>query len=106
MLSGRISNATIHGVVTDDANRDYTVVTGANKQVSRFSAGVPSNPSLEVETDCDTVTRVVDADKPDQAFSSAYDDGDIEVSGVGLVNTIIVEVLKVGYTIGQALGLL
>lgn len=74
LLSGMLTDATFHGVVDDDANRDYTITTGSNRRIS--------------------------------AFASAYDTGAVEVSGVGPVNAIVVEVLKLGLDIGQRLGAL
>jgi len=104
-LSGTVADATIHGVVSDAEPRDYTITTGANRRVSTFRTGSPGDAAVEVETDCATVRQIADAENETDAFGAAYDNGAVQVRGVGPINTVLVEVLELGVRIGDLLGL-
>ncbi|MFD1633184.1 hypothetical protein ACOZ4L_08315 [Haloplanus ruber] len=104
-FSGTVSDATIHGVVTDAETRDYTVTTGADREVSAFRTGAPADAAVEVETDCATIRQIADAESRTDAFGTAYGNGDIRVRGVGPINTVLVEVLELGVRIGSLFGL-
>lgn len=105
VLSGPITDATIHGIVNNDPVRDYIIETGPDKRISEVKQGVPANPAIEVETDCQTFHKVLDTDDPAATFGTEYDNGNIRVRGVGSINTVLVEVLKIGLKISRTLGL-
>ncbi|AXG05607.1 hypothetical protein DU500_03675 [Haloplanus rubicundus] len=104
-LAGTVTETTIHGIVTDAGQRDYTIITDSDRSVSAFRAGSPDNATVEVETDCATVRTIADAENKRDAVGTAYDDGDIAIRGVGPIDTILVEVLKLGVRIGDLFGL-
>lgn len=105
VLSGTVSDTTIHGIVTDAETRDYTITTGADREVSAFRTGAPADAAVEVETDCATIRTIADAENRSKAFGTAYDEGAIRIRGVGPINTVLVEVLELGVRIGGLFGL-
>lgn len=104
-VRGVVTDETVHAMVTGDANRDYTVVTGADRRVTSMSQGVPDSPSIEIETDCETLTTVVDADDEAAAFGDEYDNGEITIRGATPFDMLVVEAIKLAVEIGQWLGL-
>jgi hypothetical protein len=104
-LAGTVSDTTIHGIVTDSDQRDYTITTDSDRSVSAFRTGSPDNATVEVETDCATVQKIADVDDRTIAFGTAYDDGEIDIRGVGPIRTVLVEVLEFGLRVGDLFGL-
>lgn len=104
-LAGTVTDTTIHGIVTDAEARDYTITTGSDRRVAGFHTGSPDDAAVELETDCATVRTVADADNTTDAFGTAYADGEIQVRGVGPIDTVLVEVLELGVRIGDLFGL-
>lgn len=104
-LNGIVADATIHGIVNDDGSRNYTITTDSDRRVSDIGIGTPDRSSVAVETDCDTFRTIADAEDRNDAFGTAYDDGEIDIRGVGLVNSIVVGAVEIGYRIGRLLGL-
>jgi len=66
-------------------------------------------PRLQAREDVNTedaLNTILESDEPYEAFVDAYDDGDADVEGVGLSNSVRVELTKAGVWIGNAIGLL
>jgi hypothetical protein len=101
--AGTVTDETIHLVVTDDS--DYTVVTGPDRRITAFRQGAPDSPTLEVETDCETVRRVVDAPNTTDAFADEYRSGEIAVRGRTLPKQIGLGLIRTIDGIGRRLGL-
>lgn len=104
-VRGVVTDATIHGIVNGDDDRNYTISTGADRRISDVHPGVPDDASVEVETDCNTVTTVVDAENTTDAFVRKYNAGDISVRGTNPLSTVVVEAVKAVVKIGQWIGL-
>jgi hypothetical protein len=104
LAEGMLTAETIHLSVSGDEGGDYTAVTDSEMRVTAFRQGVPGNATLVIETDCETVTTVLDASEPGAAFSTAYDNDEITVRGATFPKTVLVEVSKLLYGIGRALG--
>ncbi|MEF8820614.1 MAG: hypothetical protein V5A31_13345 [Haloferacaceae archaeon] len=103
VAAGTVTDETIHLVVTD--GRDYTAVTGSDRRITAFRRGAPDSPTLEVETDCETVRTVVDAPNTTDAFADEYRSGEITVRGRTLPKQIALGVIETIDRIGRALGL-
>ena len=88
-------------VDTTDGVRRYALTTAGDARITRFQAGAPDEPTLRVETSRSTLCDVVEADDPKAAFADAYYGGDVEVSGVGSVNYVKVEAVKIGASISR-----
>lgn len=83
----------------------YTAVTDEDARVTEIREG-SHDPTIRVTTDEATIREIANAENTGAATSEAYESGDIQIEGVGLTNTVTVEVVKVGHSIGSALGLL
>lgn len=83
----------------------YTAITDDEARVTELQEG-SHDPTLRVSTDETTIREVANADDTGAAASEAYESGDIQIEGVGVVNSVTVEVVKVGHSIGSSLGLL
>ena len=105
IAEGMLTDETIHLSVDGDRGGAYMAVTDSDMRVTAFQPGVPGNATLVAETDCETVTTVLDSSEPGDAFSTAYDNGEIAVRGATFPKTVTVEVSKLLYRIGRTLGL-
>ncbi|WP_336136083.1 hypothetical protein [Natronomonas amylolytica] len=83
----------------------YTAITDDEARVTELREG-SHDPTLRVSTDEATIREISNADNTGAAAAEAYDSGDIRIEGVGMVNSVTVEAVKVGHSIGSALGLL
>lgn len=98
-----VTDEAIHLIVNNDTETDYTVTTGSDKRVATFRPRAPDNPTIEVETDCETVNTIVEAQDPRSAFVTAYDEGDIVIRGVTLWKTFLLAAAKLLYRIARLL---
>ena len=106
LVKGMVVDETVHVTVEGDSTRDFTAVTDSAGRVTEFKGGEPDSPTLAIRTDCETVGTVVGADDPVAAFQSEYDDGEISISGVGIVNAVVIGAVKAVVGIARTLGLL
>lgn len=83
----------------------YTAVTDDDARITEIREG-SHDPTIRVTTDEATIREVANAEDTATAASEAYESGDIRVEGVGTANTVKVEAVKIGHSIGSALGLL
>ena len=86
-----------------DGERRFTAITAADGQIISLREEAATDPTLRVETSESTVCDVVTADSPKRAFLDAYDGGEIDVSGVGVVNSVKASVVKIGVRITRGL---
>jgi hypothetical protein len=83
----------------------YTAITDGDARVTEFREGT-HDPTLRVSTDEATIREIANAENTGAAAAEAYESGDIRIEGVGAVNTVMVEAVKVAHSVGSALGLL
>lgn len=86
-----VTNKIVHGEIESGPNQYYTIVTDGDGRVQNFTAGEPENPTLIVETDCETVTRVIDANDSAAIAVEEYQNGEIAIGGTGPINTVVIE---------------
>lgn len=102
--NGVVTDETIHLIVNGGSQTEYTVVTDANKRISTVEAGAPTNATVEVETDCETITAIADARNPGDVASREYDNGEIAIRGTTLLKSLVIEVGELVYDLGRSLG--
>lgn len=102
---GMVTDETIVLRTEDGSQPDYTVITGAEGRISTVQDGPPTDPTVAVETDCETIASIAEAENTDEAFADAYNNGEIAIHGTTIGKTIVVEILKIGIDIGNMLGL-
>jgi len=106
MVKGQLSGQRIDvHVQTASGERRFAVVTDSNARITQFDQGPVSDPSLAVTVDEQSVCDVLAAEDPATAFVQAYDRGDIDVQGVGVVNSVKIGVVKAGISIARFFGL-
>ncbi|GGL70915.1 hypothetical protein [Halocalculus aciditolerans] len=82
----------------------YTATTDGNAKVTSVEEG-SVEPTLRVTTSEATLCEAVNSEDATRSLLAAYDDGEIEVSGVGTVKGTAVEVGEFAYGVGKTLGL-
>lgn len=83
---------------TDGSHR-YVVRTDDEGTITQFEDGVASTPTLEVETNGATACEILLAEDPATVARQAYSDGEIEISGATLSDTIKVFLARIIHTI-------
>ena len=91
-------------VETAGSERYFALETTDSARITRFESGPADDPTLLVETSKSTFCAVVTADDPKARFADAYYGGEVEVSGVGTVNSVKVEAVKVGVSVTRVLS--
>lgn len=102
---GQLSDQRIDvGIATPGGERRFAVTTDADGRITEFSETAAEDPTLRVETSESTICDVVTANDPPTAFADAYDTGEIDVSGVGIVNSVKIGAVKVGVGVARWLS--
>lgn len=91
---------------TADTGTAYRLAVGGDGRITASDTGDHPDATVRVLTSERTMNRMLHSDDPNAAFGSAYDAGEIEIEGVGVVNTAKVELAKGGVWVGRTLGLL
>jgi hypothetical protein len=88
LVSNRVEDSNVHLQVDNDSDRNYTMVTNEEGQVTEYSVGKPESASLRVETDCATFQEITDSERPTETFRVAYAEDRIRFIGLGTVNSV------------------
>lgn len=106
IVRGQLSDQRIDvRVDSAEGERRFAATTAPDGRITRFDETVAENPTIRVETDESTVCGIITSEDPAAEFNQAYNDGSIEVTGVGVTNRVKIGAAKVGHSIGKALGL-
>lgn len=73
--------------------------------VTDHSEGAPEDPTIRVLTSENTIDEILASDDPGSAFNEAYNNDEIRIEGVGVVNSVKIGVTKAGFRVGSSLGL-
>lgn len=85
------SGSTMPTATTGDA---YHFTLTDDGRLTDCAPGDAESPDVRVRMSNETLTEIATADSPGTAFEDAYDDGDVQVNGVGVTNTIVVGAAK------------
>lgn len=103
---GQLANERVSvRVDTDNGAQWYYADTGDDARVQDLDRGQGDDPTVRVTTDAETLDAIQSSDDPAATALDAYDSGDIRISGVGMVDTVKVEVVKAAISVGRFLGL-
>lgn len=103
---GQLANERVNiRVDTDDGEQWYYAETGDDARVEDLERGQGDDATVRVTTDAATLDAIRSADDPAAAALDAYDSGDVRISGVGVVDSVKVEVVKAAVSVGRFLGL-
>jgi len=82
-------------VVTLDSGESYYVKMGENAKIINYSHdGFDSSPTIRVETDTETVRRIIDANDNRAAAIEAFNSGDITAEGTNMMTKLKVSFAK------------
>ncbi|MFC7203223.1 hypothetical protein ACFQJC_06830 [Haloferax namakaokahaiae] len=96
VLRGQLSGQSVDlRIDTSSGERQYAIRTDSEGRIDSFQEGQAADPTVRVETSASTLCSIIDSNDPVTASSAAYENGEITISGVGVVNSIKIEVVKV-----------
>lgn len=102
---GQLSDQTIDvRIDAPGGERRFAVTTADDGRITAFEETAASDPTLRVETSESTICDIVASPDPAGAFAEAYDSGEIDVSGVGVLNSVKIGAVKVGAGIARWLS--
>ncbi|GGM67948.1 hypothetical protein J2752_002144 [Halarchaeum rubridurum] len=103
LLRDRLADERV-AVDVGGVNATYTLHTNGSAHVTTVENG-SVDPTLRVTTTASVVCNATASDDPAGAMLAAYDRGDVDVEGVGIVRGAAVTVGKAAYGVGSALGI-
>jgi hypothetical protein len=108
LFRGQLANERVDiRVERDDGTDRFYAETGQNARVESLERGTGERqPTVRVRTDERTLSAIGTADDPAARAVEAYNDGDISITGVGVVNSVRVAVVKTAVDVGRLIGLL
>ncbi|MFW5965033.1 MAG: hypothetical protein ACOCQM_09200 [Natronomonas sp.] len=92
-------------VATANSGSAYHFDLAGDGRITDHGEGPASDPTVRVLTSENTLEGILASDQPGTEFRSAYDDGEVEIQGVGPINTVKVETTKFAVWAGSSLGL-
>lgn len=105
VVRGQLSGQTIDVRIDAPAGeRRFAVTTADDGRIIAFEESTASDPTLRVETSQSTICGIAGSPDPAGAFADAYDSGEIDVSGVGVLNSVKFGAVKVGAGIARWLS--
>ena len=84
----------------------YHFTTNADGAITDFGEGDATSPNVRVRTSEDTLNAILESDDPAAAFDTAYENGDIEINGLTLTDSLRIELVKFAVWLGKLLGVL
>jgi hypothetical protein len=92
-------------VATASSGSAYHFELADDGRISDHGEGPADDPTVRVLTSDNTLDDILTSDEPGAEFRSAYNDGEIDIEGVGITNTVKVEATKFAVWAGSTLGL-
>lgn len=105
LVRGQLSDQRIDvRIDAADGEQRFAVSTDADGRITQLNEAVAEDPTVRVETDESTTCDVITSDDPAATFNQAYEDGSIEVTGVGITNQVKIGAVKLGLGIMRSLS--
>lgn len=93
-------------MATASSGTAYHFTTDADGQVTDYGEGDADSPNVRVRTSEETMNAILESDDPQAAFDTAYENGEIAISGVTLTDSIRIELVKFGVWLGKLFGVI
>lgn len=87
IMKSTIKTNTTDFSIKNTSMSNYTIQMNSELQITKFDTNKPSNPDAIVYTEKDVACDLVKSNEPIQDFQEAYDKGEIEIEGQGVVNS-------------------
>lgn len=105
MARGQLSGQQVDlRIATAGGERRFAVDTADDGRIVTFEETTADDPSLRVETSESAICGIITGNDPVAEFAQAYESGEIDVSGVGVVNSVKMGLVKVGVGIAKRLS--
>jgi len=85
---------------------EFGATTNSNGYITNLTRGAPSNPTMILKSDEETVDKIVNSDDPVKETKEALLAGKITYEGVTLVNQIKIAIIKLVQWFAQLFGLI
>lgn len=102
-IAGQISGERVELKITGANAFTYTVVFDNNARAQSVTEG-SNDPTLRVTANSATLCEAAQSDNPAAALGDAYQNGDIDIEGVGTANSVKVTVMKTAVSIAKFFG--
>jgi hypothetical protein len=93
-------------MATASSGTAYHFTTDEDGVVTDFGEGDATDADVRVRTSEDTMNRILESDDPAAAFDTAYENGEIEISGLTLTDSLRIELVKFAVWLGKLFGFL
>jgi hypothetical protein len=88
-----------------DTGTAFYVTTAESGRVTDYGDGDAESPTIRVRTSEATLDRILNAEEPGRAFDEAYSNGEIQINGLTLTESVKIEVVKFAVWLGKTFGL-
>lgn len=92
-------------VATANSGSAYHFELADDGRIADHGEGPADDPTVRVLTSDNALDEILTSDQPGAEFRAAYNDGTVDIEGIGITNTIKVEATKFAVSAGSALGL-
>ena len=97
----------IHIIITKTGGDiELAAVTDSDAYITEIESGEPESPTLLVTSNEETIDKILSSEDPGSDVKDALKNGDITYKGVGIKNSIVVGITKVGQFLADLLGLI
>ena len=97
----------IHIIITKTGGDiELAAVTDSDAYITEIESGEPEDPTLLVTSNEETIDKILSSEDPGSDVKDALKNGDITYKGVGIKNSIVVGITKVGQFLADLLGLI
>ena len=107
LIKSIFGDQVIHiNITKTGGNIELAAVTDSDAYITEIESGEPDNPTLLVTSSEETINKILGSDDPASEAMNALKNKDIDYKGVGIKNTIMVGVAKIGQFFAGFLGLI
>ena len=102
-LANQFAGERVELRLTGDTTIVYTIAFDDSARATSVTQG-SADPTLRVTVASSTICQALQSDNPAAEFASAYQNGDVDIEGVGTANAVKVTVLKTAISIARFFG--
>lgn len=103
-IAGQFANQRVELRISGDTDIIYTIAFDDASRATSITEGA-ANPTLRVTVASTTLCDAAQSNNPAVALVTAYQNGDVDIEGVGTANSVKVTLVKTAISIGQFFGL-
>lgn len=93
-------------MATASSGTAYHFTTDDDGVVTDYGEGDATDANVRIRTSEDTLNAILESDDPAAAFDTAYENGEIEIGGLTLTDSLRIELVKFAVWLGKLFGVL